>query len=255
VVRQGEDHMLHRAESVCLIVLVGAALLMGGCGARSIGEADPAAGPQTDLRTTVGPYRLRPGDRLLLRFLTAPGQDLQTTVTPNGTIIVPTGGEIRAGGATLAELKAAVEEEMGAQLLDPSVAIVLTSVSTQPVYVIGEVGRPGRVEYTGTITVTRALAAAGGPISTGKPSSVMVVRAPPGGEPEAFKVDVTKVLSGGDLSEDVSLQPDDIVYVPKSVIGKIDEFVELFFKNIAPAQLFYLRSRAIVEDSDISLWE
>jgi polysaccharide export outer membrane protein len=112
--------------------------------------------------------------------------------------------------------------------------------------VIGEVKDPGRFDSAGRITVSMALAQAGGIKSTGRPSSVMVVRTYGVDEPQAIKVDVTKVLSGRDLSADIELRGNDVVYVPKSVIGKIGEFVDLFFAQIAPAQIFYLRGYDII---------
>jgi len=176
-----------------------------------------------------------------VRFLTDESLGFSTPVTPSGTISVPLGGDVVALGRTTAELSEAVEEGIGEYLLDPAVTIVITSVAAQPIFVIGEVKRPGRIEATGEMTVTRAVVAAGGILSTGRASSVMVVRTSGVEETVAFRVDVTKVLSGRDFSEDIVLAPNDIVYVPKSVIGKVNEFVDLFFDNIAPAQLFYLR--------------
>jgi hypothetical protein len=43
------------------------------------------------------------------------------------------------------------------------------------------------------------------------------------------------------------------VYVPKSVIGQVDEFVDLFMNRIAPAQLFYLRGYDMAHLKD-SAW-
>ncbi|MCK4409771.1 MAG: SLBB domain-containing protein, partial [Candidatus Eisenbacteria sp.] len=124
-----------------------------------------------------------------------------------------------------------------------------------PVYVLGEVERPGLVVSEGTIRVSMALAAAGGIESTGKPSSVIVVRTTDVPEATAIKVDVSKVLSGRDLSQDLILEPYDVVFVPRSVIGKVDEFVELFFSRIAPAQLFYLRGYDIAARKPLSLYQ
>jgi len=70
-------------------------------------------------------------------------------------------------------------------------------------------------------------------------------------EPTAFRVDISKVLSGRDLSEDAHLRPNDVVFVPKSVIGQVGEFVKLFFENIAPAQLFYLRGYEMFRNTDL----
>ena len=143
---------------------------------------------------------------------------------------------------------------MAELLLDPRASIVLETVGEQPVYVLGEVHAPGAVSSPGMMTVSMALAEAGGMLSSGKPSSVMVVRTTGVPEAVAIKVDVSKVLSGGDLSQDLPLEPYDVVFVPKSVIGKVGEFVDLFFTSIAPAQLFYLRGYDIAKKKPLSLY-
>jgi polysaccharide export outer membrane protein len=100
-----------------------------------------------------------------------------------------------------------------------------------------------------------ALAEAGGILSTGKPSSVMVVRTNGVPEAVAIKVDVSKFFSGRDLTQDLPLEPYDVVFVPKSVIGKVGEFVDLFFTQIAPAQLVYLRGYDMVNRRPLSLYQ
>lgn len=225
-----------------LPVLLGAAVIacLSGCA----GEP-PAAEPVSDVTfapaTTAGPYRLRIGDSVDVDFLTDETLDFSGPVTPAGSLSVPLVGEVPAAGRTTTEVADDLEERLGAYLLDPTVTVVVTAIAEQPVFVIGEVDKPGRIEATGEMTVTRALASAGGLLSTGRPSSVMVIRTAGVAEPQAFKVDVSKVLSGRDMSVDMVLAPNDVVYVPKSVIGQVGEFVDLFFDNIAPAQIFYLR--------------
>lgn len=249
-----------------LVVLLVAALVacVQGCGAPRSDVAAPDAAPSSMStgspvvgadapkavagdtgadapRTVAGAYRLRIGDEIKVSFLIDATLDFSTPVTPGGTISVPLVGELMAAGRTTGELAGALEETMGEYLLDPTVRIVILGVAKQPIFVIGEVKSPGRIEAMGEMTVTRAVAAAGGILSSGRASSVMIVRTAGAQEPVAFRVDVTKVLSGRDFSDDIVLAPNDVVYVPKSVIGKVNEFVDLFFDNIAPAQLFYLR--------------
>ncbi len=214
-------------------------LVLGGCASRtSTAPVDVALGG--DVADASSGYRLREGDVVAVRFLTDRSLNYETPVTPRGTVTVPMGSEIRAAGRTVAELADSIAVALSEYLLDPTVSVVLRSVAEQPVFVIGEVGSPGRILWTTDLTVSMALAQAGGILKSGKPSSVMVVRTRGVEEPVAFKVDVTKVLSGRDLSQDVRLVANDVVYVPKSVIGQVDEFVDLFFGQIVPAQMFYL---------------
>ncbi len=232
-----------------LALALGTLALLAGCASSGGGGASPVseqasltpAGEQASVTPRAPGYRLRPGDLVEVTFPADPGAIYSTPITPDGTITLPMVGEVPAQGKTTVELADAISERMSQYLVDPSVSVMLREIGAQPVFVLGEVGKPGRVDSQGVITVSMALAAAGGIESTGRPSSVMVVRTYGVDQPEAFRVDVTKILSGRDLSEDVPLRPNDVVYVPKSFIGKVDEFVSLFFENIAPAQLFYLR--------------
>ncbi|MCD4690064.1 polysaccharide biosynthesis/export family protein [bacterium] len=200
--------------------------------------------------TTAGPYLLRIGDTIDVDFLTDAQLDFSGPITPAGTVSVPLAGEVAVVGRTVVEVAADIELLMAPYLFDPTVAIVVTAVAEQPIFVIGEVERPGRILSAGEMTVTRALAEAGGMLSTGRSSSVMVIRTTGVAEPEAHRVDITRILSGRDMSGDMVLAPNDVVYVPKSVIGQIGEFVDLFFDNIAPAQIFYLRGWDIANISD-----
>ena len=242
-----------------LLTLVGAALCcISGCaGTDSAGGGDvvvdvagfeePAAEPAR--------YRLRLCDEVSVMFQSDRTLDYVTPVSPAGTITVPSGGEVIAAGRTIAEVRADVEARMAGFLVDPTASVLLSRVAEQPVYVLGEVGKPGLIENAGAIRVSMALAQAGGILPSGQPSSVMVVRTTGVTEATAIKVDVAGVLSGRDLSQDLTLEPFDVVFVPQSIIGKVDEFVELFFNRIAPAQIFYLRGYNIANKGPLTQYE
>ena len=249
-----------------LLTLVGAALCcVVGCagtgGDDVVDVADleePAAVEVTGgEEPTAAPaaYQLRLGDELDVMFPTDRTLDYTAPVSPAGTLTVPSGGEVIAVGRTIDEVRAAIEVEMADLLLDPRSAVVLSRVAQQPVYVLGEVGKPGAVTNTGTIRLSMALAQAGGILSSGQPGSVMIIRTTGVEEAVGIKVDVAGVLSGRDMSQDLVLEPYDVVFVPQSIIGKIDEFVDLFFAQIAPAQLFYLRGYDILNRNPIRFYE
>lgn len=245
--------MNHRFGSSLPVLLVAALALGSGCASRP-GPAveEPAVGTREVSEAPA--YRLRVGDTVRIRFLSASEMDYETPVTPSGTVTVAGGGEVVAAGKTVEELGAAIEQEVSGFLLDPSVSIVVTDLETQPVYVIGEVARPGSYTSVSTMTVLGALSRAGGVLPSGKPSSIMIVRTAGVEEPIALKVDISKALSGRDLSEDIELLPNDVVYAPRSVIGSVGRFVDLFFDKIAPAQLFYLRGYEMLHHTGSRFW-
>ncbi len=249
-----------------LLILIGAALCcVGGCaGSGGDGVVDvadfeqPAAVDVTDAEEPAAvsaAYQLREGDELTVRFPADRSLDYTAPVSPAGTLSVPSGGEVIAAGRTIDEVRAEIEVEMADLLLDPRASIVLSRVAEQPVYVLGEVAKPGSITNRGAIRLSMALAQAGGILSSGQPSSVMVVRTTGVPEATAIKIDIAQVLSGRDLSQDLILEPYDVVFVPQSIIGKIDEFVDLFFNQIAPAQLFYLRGYDILNKEPLRYYE
>jgi polysaccharide biosynthesis/export protein len=109
-----------------------------------------------------GPYRLGPADQV--RIVTY-GEDRLTDKYPiddNGNISIALLGNLKAGGLTTAELESEIKQRMIEQkvLLDPSVSV--TVVEYRPIFVLGEVTKPGQYPYQPGMTVLTAVAVAGG---------------------------------------------------------------------------------------------
>ncbi len=82
------------------------------------------------------------------------------------------------------------------------------------IYVVGDVGRPsGLLVDNGQLTVLQALALAGGTNHTAKLSGARIIRKGPNGMLET-KVEIKKMLEA--KTPDVTLQADDILFVPVS---------------------------------------
>ena len=82
------------------------------------------------------------------------------------------------------------------------------------IYVVGDVGRPaGLLIDNGTLTVLQALALAGGPNHTAKIGGTRIIRKGPTGMTET-RVPLKKMLEA--KAPDVTLQADDILFVPLS---------------------------------------
>jgi polysaccharide biosynthesis/export protein len=82
------------------------------------------------------------------------------------------------------------------------------------IYVVGDVGRPsGLLVDNGTLTVLQALALAGGPNHTAKMSAARLIRKTPSGMTET-RIQLKKMLEA--KAPDVTLQADDILFVPVS---------------------------------------
>jgi len=83
------------------------------------------------------------------------------------------------------------------------------------VYVVGDVGHPsGLMIDNGRLTVLQALALAGGTNHTAKMSGVRIIRKTPSGSMTETRVALKKILEA--KVPDVTLQADDILFVPVS---------------------------------------
>ena len=100
--------------------------------------------------------------------------------------------------------------------------IYLASQQLQKVYVLGEIGSPSSIDVIDTITLTQAIALAGGINSFRASSRVAVIRGSLGC-PEYFLIDINRILKG--KACDFPLCPNDIVYVPPRKFQVLREIV------------------------------
>lgn len=107
-------------------------------------------------------YRLGPGD--VVRLITFGEEQLtgEFRVADSGTVALPLVGTVSAAGRTPAELEQAVAEALRhANLLrNPSVSAEV--IAYRPIFVLGEVNKPGQYPYQPGMTVVTAAAVAGG---------------------------------------------------------------------------------------------
>jgi polysaccharide biosynthesis/export protein len=98
-------------------------------------------------------YTLGPGDQV--RIITFGEETLtgEFRVNDSGNIALPVVGAVRAVGLTSAELETSVGAALrrGNLVRDPSVAVEV--IAYRPIYVLGEVNKPGQYPYQPGITV------------------------------------------------------------------------------------------------------
>ena len=168
-------------------------------------------------------YRLRPGDRLEVTVWQEPKLNRIITVAPDGGISFPLVGHLRAGGRTVESVEAALKEKLAKQYTsDIDVNVAIAEVKERPVkpkapvekilpgvFVTGEVAKPGRYEYRGSVNVLQAIALAGGLGPFAAPKRIKIRR---GSGVYAFDYDAA--VSGED-ARILQLRSGDVVVVPE----------------------------------------
>jgi polysaccharide export outer membrane protein len=109
-----------------------------------------------------GEYHLGAGD--VVRVITY-GEDPLTgefRVNDQGMVALPLAGSVKAAGGTPRDLETAVAAALkkGDLLRKPSVSVEVSAY--RPIYVLGEVNKPGQYPYQPGMTVVSAAAVAGG---------------------------------------------------------------------------------------------
>jgi polysaccharide biosynthesis/export protein len=151
-------------------VVLAACLTAGLAGCTS---TQPA--PKSFSQATIEPYRLDSGDRLRVSVFEQTSLSNTYTVDQAGYISFPLIGQVAARGETLASLEGAIATQLKkGYLRDPDVTIEVDRY--RPVFVMGEVGRPGQYSYVPGMTAQNAVAIAGGFTARGNRRDIDVTR-------------------------------------------------------------------------------
>jgi polysaccharide export outer membrane protein len=169
-------------------------------------------------------YRICRDDVLLLSFPLSPELNQKVIVQPDGFISLQNGGNIHVEGLTVPGVVEAVKKVYATTLHDPIVDIDLADFQKPFFTVLGQVGKPGQYDLRYDITVTQAIAVAGGFAATAK-TQVFLYRAVSSNWAEVRELKIKDILKGKNISEDVHLRPGDMIFVPEKAITKFQRYV------------------------------
>jgi polysaccharide export outer membrane protein len=158
---------------------------------------------------------LGPGDVIEISVTSHEGYDRTLPIQPDGRIQFPLVGEIIAVGLTPQQLGARLAEALNAELIDPSVVVMLKSprpeVASRQVSLLGAVKNQGSYPIGQKSTVTELLALAGGPLPTADLSRITIARSD---RTQVLTVDLSRLARDGSAEADVGLAVGDLVIVP-----------------------------------------
>jgi len=182
-------------------------------------EMPEGAIPSPTFRYTIGTQ-----DVLYISVWEEPDLSTDVIVRPDGMISFPLVGDVQAVGRTITELDADLTERLKEYVKYPEISISIKKLGGKKVIVLGEVFWPGVYSLSGHATVLEAISLARGCTIDGVFSSVIVVRNGPNG-PRAIRLNLSKCVMQADLSQNIVLQSEDIVYVPRKFIRDVNYFM------------------------------
>jgi len=158
-------------------------------------------------------YIIGCGDVLFISAWKEDALTRQATVLPDGNIIFPLIGEIKAQGKTVDELKRHIEKKVAVFMPGPNITVQVVQPNSMVIYVIGKVNAPGPFPMQENLTVMKALALAKGPNPFADKDKITVFRTVNGKE-HTFQFNYDDVSKGHNLNQNIVLERGDLLVVP-----------------------------------------
>lgn len=150
-------------------------------------------------------------DELQISVWREPELSTVVVVRPDGMITLPLVNDVKAVGLKTEELQNVLMDKLKNFVNEPQVTVIVRSIRSRKVYLVGEVGHQGTFALNGDMTALELLAAAGGVGPFAKADAIYILREQ-NGKKIRIPFHYKKAVAG--KSENVTLQPGDVVVVP-----------------------------------------
>ena len=205
----------------------------------SLPEPDTSATLEMSAYETKGDYVLQPGDVINIKFFYNPELNEVVTIRPDGKISLQLIDEVVAAGLTSSELDGILTEKYSTKLRHVDVAVIVKEFAGQQVYIGGEVNSAGPVPISGRLTALQAILQAGGYKEAAELRSVVVLRNQGTQYPLFMTLNLQEDLTTYTSHNDIFLKPYDIVFVPKTEIAKLSQFLRQHVSELLPVTLSF----------------
>ena len=170
-------------------------------------------------------YRLGPGDAVYVDIYGASQKTIESTITPDGTIVIEGYGPIELSGLTVNQANSKLKATLGARYKSSKVKLTVGQTKTISVNVMGEVMTPGTYTLSAFATVFHALYMAGGTNSIGTLRNIKVFR----NNRQVTTVDIYDYILNGKMTGNIRLAEGDVI-----VVGPYDCLVSISGKVKRP---------------------
>lgn len=180
-------------------------------------EPMPASEYQDPLR-----YVLGPDDVIEITVMRHPEFSGVYPVNLEGKIQYKFIGDIEVAGLNKKALEEKVKSIIANFVISPELNVTVLEYKSKVIYVLGEVGQPGKYYMRSeTIPVREAVVQAGLPTQSAAMRKCRIITPDKNGKVKTRAVNLYSVLYGGELRYNYEMQPGDILYVPCTVMAKL----------------------------------
>jgi polysaccharide biosynthesis/export protein PslD len=181
-------------------------------------------------------HTLAPGDEIEIRFPQYADLNDRVVVGPDGRLSLQLIDTVAVGGLTISAATKLLNERYTRVIKGPNLTVTMRTYAPQAIYVDGWVNSPGLIRSDVPLTVSRALAQAGGVKSGAHTDAILLLRRASDGKIYYYRVTLGNYAGAGGGEQDPLLKSYDVVYVPQTIFASFSDFLANYVKNIP----FYL---------------
>jgi polysaccharide biosynthesis/export protein len=234
--------MIHNPLTRVLCVLLSGFLSLGPLGCRNPAQSSlPSSAvappgvplpplPKGDLyadETVVSADAvIEPGDTLDIVIRRGAGEEKYSNVVQETGNVAVSFLEVDVRGQTAAQAEQLITEAVLPYMKNPRVQLLLKkkTLKLKRFFVFGDVKKPGHFPLARNMTVLQAIAQAENYNETALLDEIRIIRGGDLSKPSILVADLSRLLTYGDMSRNISLEENDIVFVPRERLGDATEF-------------------------------
>ncbi|MBI3797654.1 MAG: polysaccharide export protein, partial [Deltaproteobacteria bacterium] len=177
--------------------------------------SDPAALAEFEAGTDSA-YRLGAGDEITVEVWDRPELSGKHLIGPDGKITIPYAGVMNITGLSRDGAARAIAEALAPYYYDLLVTVRVDRYVANRVFILGRVANPGMLIFDDSPTLLEAITRAGSlPIGgVGADKAALARCAIFRGHDRIAWINLRELLTGEDLSLNVRLQRNDVIYIP-----------------------------------------
>src|SRR5271154_5259552 len=172
-----------------------------------------ATDPPKPAATTDANYTIGAQDVLDISVWKEPEVSRVVPVRPDGKISLPLLNDVQAAGLTPAALAAQITESLKKFVTNPQVTVIVKTINSQRIYILGEVTRPGAFPMIPGMTVLQAVSSGGGFTQFARTKNIYVLRME-NGKQVKYPFNYKEVIGGKKPEQDILLKAGDTIVVP-----------------------------------------
>jgi polysaccharide export outer membrane protein len=134
-------------------------------------------------------------------------------VRPDGKISLPLLNDVQAAGLTPSQLAAQLTDSLKKFVANPQVTVIVTTINSQRIYLMGEVSRPGAYPLLPGMTVLQAISSGGGFTQFANTKKIYLLRQESGKQVK-LPFNYKEVVGGKNPEQNIPLRAGDTIVVP-----------------------------------------